>query len=213
MDALHQVTPDEVTSGGDPAHLVAFVFNCTSDSPLILCSPIFQSWHYRQYLSRLVVGGRVPELDSEYTVVAFYKVYFMSCFGLCRSKITTFVDSHIVFDLSKPLKGPDAEELQELEQLRHGDAAEAEGADAAAQTPAVTSASITFNEMGVSGRVGGQSNQDRADTQAAIDVESLALAVGPLTAVAPPAPTPTAASIPTTQVHIVRYLGGLKDKK
>jgi hypothetical protein len=176
----------------------------------MLRSPLFWKWHYRQMLSRLVLGGRVPEVDEEYTVGAFYKVYFMSCCGLCASKITTFVDSHIVFDLSKPIKGPDAEELHELEQLRHDDAADAEAAGKSAAS-GVAATSIAFDETGVTGgRVSerGQLNQDRADTQVAIKVENQAPAVGPLTAPAPSVSTPEAASIPTMQVRIMASIGG-----
>ena len=183
----------------------------------MLRSPLFWKWHYQQMLSRLVLGGRVPEVDKEYTVGAFYKVFFMSCCGLCASKITTFVDSHIVFDLSKPIKGPDAEELHELEQLRHDDAADA----AAAGASGIAAASIAFEETRVTGggvSEGGQLNPDRAKPQVAITVEEQAPAVGPLTAPAPSAPTlvsssfspPTsqAASIPTMQVRMMARIFG-----
>jgi hypothetical protein len=66
--------------------------------------PIYLRWHFQQVISRLVLGGRVPELDKEYTIGAFFKVYFLSCCGLLAGKINVFVDSHIMFDMSKTLK-------------------------------------------------------------------------------------------------------------
>ena len=70
-------------------------------------------------VSRLVLGGRVPQLDKDYTIGAFFKVYLLSCCGLLAGKIKVFVDSHITFDMTKTLKGPDAGEMKELEALRN----------------------------------------------------------------------------------------------
>ena len=74
-------------------------------------------------LFQLTLGGRTPQLGEGYTLGAFFKVYIMSFCGLCGAKILLFIDSHIKFDMTKDLTGPDAGERQELELLRENVAA------------------------------------------------------------------------------------------
>jgi len=74
-------------------------------------------------LFQLTLGGRTPQLGEGYTLGAFFKVYIMSFCGLCGAKILLFIDSHIMFDMTKNLTGPDARERQELELLRENVAA------------------------------------------------------------------------------------------
>ena len=98
--------------------------------------PIYLRWHWRQVISRLTLGGRTPKLGEGYTLGAFFKVYIMSFCGLCGAKILLFIDSHIKFDMTKDLTGPDAGERQELELLRENVAAGEQAAVTVSANPA-----------------------------------------------------------------------------
>lgn len=87
-------------------------------------------------LFQLTLGGRTPKLGEGYTLGAFFKVYIMSFCGLCGAKILLFIDSHIKFDMTKDLTGPDAGERQELELLRENVAAGEQAAVTVSANPA-----------------------------------------------------------------------------
>jgi hypothetical protein len=101
-------------------------------------------------VSRLVLGGRVPVLDQEYTIGAFFKAYFMSCCGLLSGKLLAFVDSHITFDMNAPLQGPDDKEQRQIDIVRDqaGEGnKEQEVATPASFAPPMAVGTITFHSQ------------------------------------------------------------------
>ena len=126
----------------------------------------------------------MPVLDQEYTIGAFFKAYFMSCCGLLSGKLLAFVDSHITFDMDKPLQGPDDKQQEQID-LVHSQAGGGTEAQAVATpatlAPPMAAASIAFyNESGDTMPRGDKSTEgisrdgNIAETPVVIDIDKQA---------------------------------------